>query len=587
MKKSFRTFVLILTLLFVSTLVHAEIKLNNMETVDLAKYYRPVAPWTGLLIMPDNSEREPDGSVFIQVRNSPRKELIGKILRLRWINSTWFDIYRQDVNISSSTSKKEKKNNLTLPYRLNGLKKVSALESLAGARLRDITEVIIKKPAYRNNSLYIESAPVQIIGTQHALVKFIDPANGDMRKIIHYNPKTGEFDHKIAETVKIPETNLSPNGKDVVTSTVGIENSSLNDAGWYAYGQRIDGVFCINALAPRKIFQINADITVAGKKDVKHYFGKVLHKNLFTGLNKRVEMLPDASFGFTNRANPWKLGAKGFVVHMFGKCLRPGSKMPKFSPGHISFGFAEVVTDPFTGQLRFQIEYKQVYGHTTTGIVAGSSMWHCFLGNLDRGRMYALPVVDTMIKIPEMAPYNINGWIVSPYEGLQSELERMMAIYRTGGGTGISNIRLGVSCVQDSNCALYASLVKFTKKIKNNPKTQKWLVDSSTDKKEVQRFENLISLVKLVKDKLTTFGLLQSNWKNFHRKPLATRQSGKVKDIINALTSIGTVFPRRSNDTLLRIGANRGYPMWSIYTVNIGGIIEGLRPIGPQSLLLR
>ncbi len=587
MKFTFKTLILILTLVFATSFVHAEIKLNVLETANLSKYYKPIAPWTGLLIMPDKSEREPDGSVFIQVRNSPKKGMIGKILRLRWEKTDWYNTYRPNVNISKATLAKEAKKGLTLPHRLNGLKHVSALESLAGARKRDVTEVILKNPVFKNNSLYINSAPVQIVGNQHALVKFIGKADGEMRKAIHYNPKIGKFDPKLGEMVKIPVTGTYPKGKKIVTSTIDIEKSDLNNTGWYAYGRKIDGVFCITALAPRKMFQIGADMSIVGSKDNKHYIGKVHHKNVFPGFNRRTEMVPDASLGFANRNNTWKLGTKGFVVHLFGDYLIPGKKLPKIATGHLSFGIAEVVTDPFTGQPRFQIEYKQVYAHTAIGIVAGSAMWHCFSGSLLRGWMYALPISDTIIRIPEMEPYNIDGWIVSPYDGLEAELERMMAIYRTGAGTGVSDVRPDVSCVQDSNSALYSALVKFIEKVKNNPKTKNWLANKSTKASEVKRFENLVRLVKKVKDKLTSFGLLQSNWKNFIRNPLGSRKAGKVKKIIDALLSIGTVFPRRSHDTLLKLGADQGYAIWSIYTANVGGVIKGLKPLTPQSVLIR
>lgn len=579
-------FMIFFVLLVVATACYSEIPGNPAG--NLLKYYRPLAPWTGLLIMPDPADRQSDGSVWIQVRNSPVRELKGKILRLRWINSEWFDAYRPDVSISAASLEKEKSKGLTLPHRLNGLKKVSALESLAGGRDRDVTEVLLKNPSYRDNSLYIESAPVQISGTMCALVQFRGPAEGELRTVHHFNPVSRKFDPSLSERLMVPVTNTYPKGKDIVTSTVDIEKSALNQDGWYVYGRHIDGVFCVQALEPRKLFQIKPDLMLKGKNDIHHYLGKVHHANLFSGMARKTELRPaESSSGTAEAGQVWKPGAKGFVVHLFGSSLRAGEKTPKIVTGHLSFGIAEVITDPFTGDLRFQIEYKQVYAHTAIGIISGSTMWHCYMGDLTRGWMYALPVTDSIIRIPELDPYDINGWAVSPYEGLQSELERMMAIYRTGAGTGVSDVRPDVSCVQDSNSALYSSLIQFVEKVRNNPKTKAWLSSPDTDPAEVRRFESLARLVDKVRDKLTSFGLLQSNWKSFIRNPLGTRDSGKAKRIIDALLSVGTVFPRRSHDTLLNLAADREYPIWSIYSANIGGVISGLKPLGAQSLLLR
>lgn len=53
--------------------------------------------------------------------------------------------------------------------------------------------------------------------------------------------------------------------------------------------------------------------------------------------------------------------------------------------------------------------------------------------------------------------------------------------------------------------------------------------------------------------------------------------------LANALLSANSVFPRKGNDNLLRLGADRGYPMWSILTCMIGGEIPGLEPQAPDS----
>ena len=47
-----------------------------------------------------------------------------------------------------------------------------------------------------------------------------------------------------------------------------------------------------------------------------------------------------------------------------------------------AFGEAEVIADPFGGEPRFDLRYRQIYANNPDGIVAGSQEWSAWSGNL-------------------------------------------------------------------------------------------------------------------------------------------------------------------------------------------------------------
>jgi predicted Abi (CAAX) family protease len=81
----------------------------------------------------------------------------------------------------------------------------------------------------------------------------------------------------------------------------------------------------------------------------------------------------------------------------------------------------------------------------------------------------------------------------------------------------------------------------------------------------------------------TTFGLAQGNWRQFFKNPLGTRNPNAVASLLNALLSKRSVFPRKGHDNLLRFAAERGYPMWTVLTCQVGGTIPEITPLAPSS----
>lgn len=568
---------------------------------DAAAFYRPIAPWTGRLILPPPAAREEDGSVLFEVHNSP---LAGKTVRLRWNLSKpedgWFAKLRHDVTISPEKAAEAAKYSMQLPTRLDGWKRVSPLESLAGARAADDVFVALKNPVFHNGSVFINEEPVQICGSHVALVRFDGPANGNFRTVRHYDPAARAFSGP-AETVSIMPFFTVPGKKDLVSTTLDIERSNFNRAGgYYIYGVPHAKGFEVMALEPRSVNSLAPSQYLGGRAETKKYIDSGHFSQMSPGMRRSTLIMPETSTPLTYSqtgggdtaayiGKNWPVGTYSILVHLFGwrkntVTGESGTQALGIATGHFAFGVASVVIDPFTGEKRFDIEYKQIYAHNNTGIISGTHKWHSYMGDLKRGWMYTIPVSDTVVQLPELMPYDINGWKIDPIKGFSRVTEMMMAVYRTGGGTGASLVRPDVSCVQDSHYALYASLMVFENSVLNVPKAAEWMKNNPQND-SVRRFESLKSLARQLKDRITILGIARDDWRAHFSNPLGTRDPGKAQQIIRALLSIKSVFPRDGNDNLLHLAAERGCRMWSMLTAMSGGKAEGLWPIAPTSIV--
>lgn len=548
-----------------------------------SRYFQPISDWSGQLIHPGIDRRDPAGGVLFKIEQSPDRSLIGKTVWLRWDTEEpwekWFFQRRYDVEIDGERLQKAIKDGLNPPVALDSWKKVSPLESLSGARPGDMT-VMLRNPVWDGEILKIVEEPVQICGKTMALVRFKEDLGNNRRIVVHYDSSSSSFSGP-GDVIDIPLTYFSRNNTPVArSSTVGIEKSPLNEQGWYVYGRHREGRFIAEAIEPRAAFMLNADMTIQGRQEVKNYISRDHFDDLRPGLLRRTELLP------TN-APAWEEGDRGLLIHLFGWREHPDeegpAKMLGLVTGHFAFGMAKVVRCPLTSELRWDLEYRQIYAHNREGLVSGSMKWHAYSGSLKRGWMYTIPISDTVIRIPELDPYDFNGWEVKPWNGLNRQFEQMQSLYRVGAGSGLSTVKQDISCVQDSHAALYSALRTFEETIAKTGKVKEWLSGKGPDAEEVRRYLRLLLMVRDVKKNITTFGLPQSNWREFFNQPLGTRNPNMVVGLINILLSKRSIFPRKGNDNLLRMAAEKGYPMWSILTCQIGGEIPNLVPLAPTS----
>ena len=584
----------------ISEAIEPEITCENSAAV--AHFYKPIALWHGRLILPSNEQRQPYGTVFFQVINAPKnyQNFLGKTAFLKWSTNREVQFFvhavSQDIKFTKNTKKSQKSGNIH-PDRLNGWRNVGPLETLAGSRLEDSVTVMLRRPVIVINhsssdrqELIIDREPVQIIGRLCALVSILQRKEPDSDKFIirHFNKISQQFD-AAAEIIRIPQVQPDKNGIARSTNHL-IEQSPLNPDGWYIYGERDeDNIFVVQAIEPRRIAQLTPDETHFGLKKSLAYLSRENWENTPAqkGQAKRVLLMPtDATEN--GLISPWQEGDIGIVIHSFGGIGGKGGESAPLGivTGHFAFGVAKVVRDRFTSELRFDIEYKQVYAHNPDGIVAGSSKWQSYTGDLQRGWLGSRPVCDIICKLDCVCcDYDFDGITLSPLTELNQQLDIMMARYRTGDGTGASLVTPATSCVQDSSQAIYATIKKITSEVEANPQIQEWL-KTNPAAAQTQRFHQLLALGQSLEKVLIPLGVVRPDWRRNSRLAGIDSELKKsffagIANLIKAAISYRTMLPRRTQDEIAKVLLKQGAFLWIIRTNQVGGFDQNIEPIAP------
>ena len=568
--------------------------------------FASVSSWTGRLILPTKQERRDDGGTWIILSNSPDKALIGKKLWLTFTKNNktqnWEKGVRQDVSFSKEANEKFK-DGFELVKRLDGWNDASALESLAGARRIDDMEVSLDNPKLIDGELRVSEEPVQVIGNKYALVQFTGDGDINEKTVSFYNPKTGDF--SVEGKVIIKNSMTSEERRDRqnnLYSIKNIENSQLNQEGWYIYGRWTKDGFVVGALEPRKLFKVEPTNFIAGRKKSKRY----VKKNNFQGLKQQQysstllsSLVPDDARQTQDRAKKlinqnFKLGTKGVISHVFGWRSENRPLIPRIkpTPGHFSFGVYEIVKEPLTGELKIDIEYKQVYAHNKDGIISGSQKWHTYMGSIKRGWMYSLPVVDSLIAPNLLRPFDFDGRKFDPIMEIERHLEQMMARYRVGSGSGIAVVSPKASCVQDSYNSLYAALHSFENKFLKEEYMVQWMEQhehmdrwADSESKQYYRLIDLVEYAKNIKNRITSFGALSGNWKDNLKNPVGARKSNIIGDFFQLPYIWKTAMPRAGFDRFLEATLlSKVKAIWIIKSVTIGGEQDSeLVPLAPTT----
>jgi len=572
------------------------------KSAAVAYLYKPIALWHGRLILPSNEQRLPYGTVFFEVINAPKKykNFIGKTAVLKWSTNREVQFFvhavSQDINFTQETQKSQKSGNIH-PDRLNGWRNVGPLETLAGSRLEDSVTVMLRRPVIAihysssdRQELTIDREPVQIIGRFCALVSILQRKERDSDKFIvrHFNKTSQQFDGA-AELIRIPQVQPDKNGVARSTNHL-IEQSPLNPEGWYIYGERDeDNIFVVQAIEPRKIAQLTPDETHLGLKKSLTYLNSKNWENTPAqkGQVKRVLLTPNDDIENAS-ISPWQEGDIGIVIHSFGGIGgKKGERQPLgIVTGHFAFGVAKVVRDRFTSELRFDIEYKQVYAHNPDGIVAGSSKWQSYMGDLQRGWLGDRPVCDIICKLDCVCcDYDFDGITLSPLTELNQQLDIMMARYRSGDGTGASLVTPATSCVQDSSQAIYATIKKITSEIESNPQIQDWLKTHPTDAQS-KRFHQLVALGESLEKVLMPLGIVRPDWRKNSTLAGIDAELKKtffagIATLIKTAISYRTMLPRRTQDEIAKVLLKQGAFLWIIRTNQVGGFDPDIKPIAP------
>jgi predicted Abi (CAAX) family protease len=577
--------------------------------------YQPTGTWVGRLILPQKALLGQNNQdwVWLELYHAPLegKVLIGKTIRLTWNQTPYTQSYRQavttDVEITPKAKNYQAKGNI-IPTRLDGISEVGPLQSLAGSRPKDdlmirLESVIVSEDKQGNPLLLTNLEPIQVTGIFYGLVKIVapqEPASKDLKpqhcpgekpcpsdyfQVRHYNSTTGNFDGP-EEIIRIPQQPPDRNGR-FVSSSRNLQNSPLGEAGWYIYGAKdSQGIFTVQALKPRSLFQLKPNRIITNRKEAVDYIKKQNWEDTpqRQGTFQSVLLNPLASSA-ENALNQWQEGDRTLVIHLFGG-IGGDKAEPIFAgtvTGHFAYGLGEVIRDPFTKELQFDIIYQQIYAHNTQGIISGSLDWTAYTGNLQRGWLGTRPISDVMVNLDALGePIEFNGNKFYFLRELLKQAQILSARYRTGDGTGLAAVTPASSCVQDSSQALYIAIEQLKEQIFKLPNLQEWLQNKPQDT-ESKQFRAFIELGKDLLDNLTPRGVVRPDWQNNAEYLAGIGDQKPVPQISfgNILDSWNTMLPRQGHDQVSRIFLDHGASLWFLRTNQIGGENPRIKPIAP------
>ncbi len=573
----------------------------------------------------------------VQQAPSPFTAWIGSRLRLTWSPDPEVQAYvqtvTQPVRFTSETHQSQHQG-IIHPERLQRYSQVGPLQSLAGAWPEDAVTVALADPLIQlgvaqkieaEPILRIRQDPLLVSGRYQGVVSHLDPAepitikvrdgiesgqSGKERdsdyqlqpfQVQHFDVQSGTFTGP-TEQIHIP---IQPPDRAGILpfSTDQLSQSPAGDQGWMIYGApNAEGIFTVQALQPRHLVDLNPDEVRLDQTTGLRW----IHQESWQDPSKRqgsvrtVLLAPGATTK-TAALEQWQEGDHALVIHLFGGIggeKAESQSLPGTVTGHFSYGWATVVRNPLTQALKFDITYQQVYAHNTNGIIAGSQNWSSYMGDLQRGWLGTRPVMDVVIKWdPVTRDYDFDGEVISPMRALQYQLRIMMARYRVGDGTGAALVTPALSCVQDSNQALYIAIQQVTQQVQGSPTLQAWL-RQHPDHPQTQRFEQLVDFVHALSQELVPTGVVRSDWVQ-NAEQVSGIQLGEATDLAfwpaplfqrdsqlsTALLSWRTLLPQPAQSRLASLFLSHGASLWILQTFQVGGTNDQILPLAPTGLL--
>ncbi|PZV18673.1 MAG: CAAX protease [Leptolyngbya sp.] len=585
------------------------------QTVD-PTLYQPINAWMGRLILPQPEERAQVKGVLFEVHHAPveYQQWVGQVVNLRWANRPILKklviAVTKDVHFSADAEYSSKYGGSVNPDRLNHWRQVGPLESLAGCHPVDDMIVMLNYPVDveqveskkigedQSLNLYIRSLPVEITGRYYAVVQFLAPVATEQYRVAHFNRDSQQFDGA-QEVVSVPQVLMAPEYGSYPSTTRNLERSPLNEMGWYIYGAKnAAGVFVVQSLAPRSLFRLQPEEVAFGSKVGYRYIRKRSWAEATAQKGKISSVLcapkSNGSSGAIQAAiNDWQEGGseafpegtRALLIHTYGGIggiqKEPAAATPIFF-GHFAYGMAEVVREPLTGELRFEIVYHQVYCQNTDGLTAGTIHWSRYMGDRQLGWAGTRPTCDLLVKLDAFTKdYDVNGEKNSPLNLMMRQLQVMTSRYRIGDGTGATFVGLANNCAQDSNQALFASIQQTTNALQANPELLRSLM---ADPEQAQRFQVLQKLGQELQSKLQPLGGPRSDWAKNEFNLGSTMEDNPLQNLRIGLGSWRTVLPRLASDTVVRVFLKHGATVWVLRTSQIGGYDPNIAPIAPMTL---
>ncbi|HEY9735193.1 MAG TPA: CPBP family glutamic-type intramembrane protease [Trichocoleus sp.] len=569
--------------------------------------YRPTGEWMGRLILPSAEEatQTPGDWVWLEVWNAPIAEpnLLGQKVKLTWTPGseaeTAAQALTQPVQLSEQAEQAAARG-IVVPLRLDGRAAVGPLQSLAGAHPQDDVTVRLdsaKRILDGTPLLHITQEPVQVTGREYALVKLLEldaevkkplptacpgqpPCPSEYFKVQHYNFMTGEFDGD-EETVRIPQQPRLERDR-FASSIRNLADSPAGVAGWYIYGARdAEGVFTVQALKPRALFQLTPDSVALGQEAGRTYIDKQnwLNTPERKGTLQRVLISPNGSA--EEAVSAWREGDAALVLHLLGGMLggvaEDTAARVGTVAGHFDYGLARVVREPFTQELQFDVRYQPLYGHNSSGLTPGTHDWSEWMGDLQRGWLGQRPAADVIVRLSGFVePLLLSGTEVSLGRELQAQLQVLAARYRVGDGTGLTTLNPAAS-LSDASQALYLALKQIQQRAAN-PLMATWL-RQNPQAPQAQHTSQLLQLQAAVRSTLEPYGTVRDETGQASLIGI----EGRIR--LGSLLSWRAVLPRRGQDDLSRIFMQQGASLWFLRSNVVGGVDPALVPTAPTLLL--
>ena len=575
------------------------------------RLYLPTGDWVGRLILPSQEEYKSRQTnhpritdwAWIELYAAPPawQQWVGKVVRLEWQDllegQRLLALVSSDIQLDSAALESARGGNV-VPERLDGRTTVGPLQSLAGARPADDVIVALKAAEVQardrgDPALQIRAFPLQVPDRFYGLVKILDrncsgstDCPADFFRVQHFNPQSRQFDGTI-EIIRIPQQPPDRDGR-LPSAPDQIERSPAGSSGWYIYGaQNAEGIFVVRAIQPRSLFQLQSDLAIQGKQAGFLYIFRQnwLNTEARKGTVQTAFIDPEGK-GADRGETQWQEGDRALVIHLFGGIggAKGDSTLAGTVTGHFAYGIARVVREPLADELQLSVDYEQVYAHNPNGIVAGTTSWANYMGDLQRGWLGTRPVSDVVVKLDAInQDYNFGGKRFSPLDELRLQLQVMAARYRTGDGSGVAIVTPSTSCVQDSNQALYIAIELLKQQFFSNPDIQYWLQEHPNDPQTLN-FQTLIELERDLVAGLAPFGTVRPDWKhNAERLEGIGNGGGFIRnpELKAGLKSVGTMLPRTAHDELSSTLLEHGAKLWFLRTNQVGGAIPDILPVAP------
>jgi predicted Abi (CAAX) family protease len=561
--------------------------------------YHPIADWIGRLILPQVTERRQVGGVWFEVHHaeSGYESWVGQRVLLRWSDDPRVKqqvrAVTRDVHFSVDAEYSSRYGGSVHPDRLDHWQQVDPLESLAGAHPQDdLIVMLIGRVQVKSDdrAIYIDQQPAEVTGRYYGLVQFIAPIVGtDRFQVRHFNAVSQQFEGETT-VVSLPPVLIAKAYGSYPSTTRAIEQSSLNETGWYVYGAPDrTGTFVVQAWAPRSLLRLQPDRVIFGARSAYRYIRQEAWANAAAQKGRISSVLCAGNRqdeDIQGAIGVWREGDRALLLHVYGgiggRRKEPAAATPVFF-GHFAYGLATVVRDPLSHDLRFEIQYYQVYSHNTDGLTAGTVHWSRYMGDRQKGWLGNRPVCDILVKFdPFTGSFNIDGKRRSPLSNMLNQLQVMTARYRIGDGTGGTYVGPANNCAQDSNQALFASIRSIERALPRHQAVLKaW---QTTDPGQVVRYQQLLDLKTKLRRQLQPFGAPRSDWEANEYNLGSTLEDRPLRNLWSGIGSWRTLIPRKASDGVVGVFLREGATVWVIGTKQVGGYDSEIEPIAPMTL---